>query len=151
MPSSARATKVPTMPQMSREENGFGEQLAHNGPAAGTERETDGEFARAVGSACGEDACKVGAGRQQYERREQRHAEQSRLHRAVAVARRAGQAHADNKPLIHRIVLRHRCCNGIQVVGSLLRRYLRPEPANQSKVAMGAPVKIIPAGDLFGV
>jgi hypothetical protein len=48
-------------------------------------------------------------------------------------------------------VLRHPCCDGIQVAGSLLRRYSRPEPANQSKVAVGAPVEIIPAGDLLRI
>ena len=95
------------------DEHGFREQLARNHPAAGADGETDGELAAAVGGARGEDAGEVGAGGEQDEHGQQRHAEQRFLHGVVAVAGGPGLAHGEGEAFVLRILLRHLPRDGV--------------------------------------
>ena len=106
-----------------REEYGFREQLARDGPAAGADGETDGEFARAVGGARGEDAGEIGAGGEQYEHGEETSRRGASSSWGSCCRPLARAAHADGEPLSFRSLC-HRCSDGVEVFGGLLRRYL---------------------------
>ena len=118
------------------DEDGFCEQLARNGPAAGTDGETDGQLAAAVRRARREDAGEIGAGGEQDEHGEKRHAEHCFLHGVVAVAGEPGFVHGEGEALVVWILFCHLPRNGSHVLRGLLLRDAGLESAEDGEFAV---------------
>jgi hypothetical protein len=149
-PSSRRASKADDAAD-EREEHGFREQLARDHPAAGADGDTDGELARTVGGAGGEDSGEIGAGGEQDEHGQQSDAEERVFHGVARVARGPGTAHAESETLVLRILFCHLASDSVEVFRGLLRRNAWLEAAEDDEAAVIAAAEVVPAGDLLGV
>src|SRR6201999_822625 len=90
-----------------RDEDSFGEQLAGDHPTGGTDGEADGQLARAVGSARGEDAGGIGAGSEQDQKSDEHDGQERLFDWVIALACGAGTTHSQGKAVIFLILFGH--------------------------------------------
>ena len=104
------------------EEDRLGKQLTEDIPPAGTNGKADGEFAAAICGARCKEACEVRARRQQHQKCEQHNARQEGSGRVTEhVAQQSGFYKTRAQGVICGILARQFLCDGVEIIGGLLR------------------------------
>src|SRR5262249_35236184 len=128
------------------DDDGFGEELADHVPAAGSDGETDGEFAAAVCGAGGEDAREIGAGGEQDENRHEHDAEEKGAGgSAEAAAEKSGLDEVGVEGFVFRMNFRELASDGAEVVCGLMGSDAGLEASDDVNLVIAADAEVIAA------